>query len=73
MYKWGHNAYKCLGMRQNGYDNAYHQMKRPQDFEEDEEQTLTLQGVPDRFETPEESSSREDKEDYGHWTVEATN
>lgn len=75
MYRWGANVHKNLRLRQNGYDEAMHRMKRPQDFESGEETpTLTQQGVPDPFETPESedngsSSSEEEEEDFGNWTV----
>ena len=73
MYKWGFNVHKNPRLRQNGYDGGYHQMKRPQDFAEAEEElSLTQQGVPDPFESDDESSSsneEDNEEDFGTWTV----
>ena len=72
MYKWGADVHKCLRLRQNGYDEKYHRMKRPQDFNETEELTLTQQGVPDPF--TESEGESDDKYEanssyHGHWTV----
>ena len=65
MPKWGYNVKTNLRLRQNRYDEQYHQMKRPQDFaEEDEEPSPTDQGIPDPFE-----SESEDEADYGHWEI----
>ena len=73
MYKWGHNVHKNLRMRQHGYDAATHRMKRPQDFaDEEEEPSLTDQGIPDPFETSSDESSEdsnEENEENEHWTV----
>ena len=72
MYRWGANVHPNLRRRQNGYDREMHHMKRPQDFSEEEVPTLTQQGVPDPFETPEPedgSSSESEDEDFGHWEV----
>ena len=70
LYKWGHNVHKNLRLAQNGYDNKHHRMKLPQDFDEenDEELSLTAQGVPDPFD---DSSSEEEseEEDFGTWVV----
>ena len=58
--KWGFNVHKCLRLRQNGYDNAYHHMKRPQDFNEEEIPTLSQEGVPDPFASSSSDSESED-------------
>ena len=61
LYKWGANVHKNLRLRQNGYDEAMHRMKRPQDFADTEEElSLTQMGVPDPFES--ESEDEEDEE-----------
>ena len=64
LYKWGFNVHKCLRLAQNGYDGKYHRMKRPQDFEE-EELTLTQQGVADPF-TDSEGEAEEDNSFHGN-------
>ena len=65
LFKWGSNAHKCLRMRQNGYDEAMHRMKRPQDLAEEEEQTLTQQGIPDPFES-DKSDEESDNSYHGN-------
>ena len=66
MYKRSANVHKCLRLRQNGYNEKFHRMKRPQDFEEEEELTLTQQGVPDPF-SDEESEAESDSSYHGNW------
>ena len=69
LYKWGFNAHKNLRLAQNGYDEKYHRMKRPQDFDEPEEElNLTDMGVPDPFASESEDTESEE-DDFGHWTV----
>ena len=70
--KWGFNVKKNLRLRQHGYDEAYHRMKRLQDLQSEEEMpTLTQQGVPELFETESESEEVEEstEEDFGTWTI----
>ena len=69
MYKWGYNVNKCLRLRQNGYDGELHRMKRPQDFAEDEELTLTQQGVPDPFSESESEEEEMDSSYHGNWEI----
>ena len=76
IYKWGANVHPNLRLRQNGYDRNMHRMKRLQDFNDEEAPSLTQQGVPDPFQTPEaeeddnsESEEEDDDEDFGHWSV----
>ena len=58
--KWGYNVHQCLRLRQNGYDSAYHRMKRPQDFDNEEIPTLSQQGVPDPFESSDSEAGSDD-------------
>ena len=62
--RWGFNVHPCLRLQQNGYDSAYHRMKRPQDFEKDDEiPSLTQQGVPDPFSDSESESEDESSQE----------
>ena len=54
--KWGYDVKKVFRLTQFGYDESYHCMKRPQDFEDEQPSlTLTQQGVADPFNSSTES------------------